>query len=151
SLIPPSERPPEDGLAGKGIPLGGLSQGHLIVDHGASFLTIRGDAALSTLFQVAFEGRPPQIEVREGTVHLRQRHGRRNTCGLPLAGALPWEIQIDGGPAHSPADLAALRLSGLRIAGGANEVTIRLPPPSGTIPARIDGGVHRLRIERPSA
>jgi AcrR family transcriptional regulator len=149
SLAPPSERAPTDGPAGPSAPLGALSQGRLIVDRGASYLTIRGNAALSTLFQVAFEGRPPQIEAQEGMVHLRQRHGRRNSCQLTLAGAIPWEIQIDGGAAHMTADLAALRLSALRIAGGANEVTVRLPPPSGTVPVRIDGGVHRIRIERP--
>jgi TetR/AcrR family tetracycline transcriptional repressor len=126
------------------------AQGRLVLERGAVNLTIRSDAALLTLYQLAFEGHPPAVETRDGTVRIRQQHGRRNSCDLTLAGAITWEIVIDGGAVRLSADLRALRLASLHVSGGVNQATMRLPHPSGTIPLRIDGGVNRLRVERPS-
>ncbi len=149
-------RPVETGLllqtgpSGGDAPLDAQAQGRLILERGAVNLAIRADAALRTLYHMTFEGRPPEVEVSEGTVRVRQRHGRGNSCDLTLAGAISWEIHIDGGAVRFAADLRALRLATLRIAGGVDRATIRLPQPAGTIPIRIDGGVHKLSVERPS-
>jgi AcrR family transcriptional regulator len=142
--------PPQAGPASSGAPLTALAHGRLVLERGAVNLTIRANAALPTLYQMMFEGSPPEVETHEGTVRIRQRHGRRSSCDLTLAGAISWEIDIDGGAVRLTADLRDLRLSSLRIAGGVNEAAVQLPQPSGTIPLRVDGGVHKLRIERPS-
>lgn len=149
----PSGPPPQAGTSSGDVPLialAHLAHGRLVLERGAVNLTIRADAALPTLYQMTSEGRPPEVETRDGTVRIRQRYGRRSSCDLTLAGAISWEISIDGGAVRLTADLRALRLASLHISGGVNQVMMQLPQPSGTIPVRIDGGVNKLRIERPS-
>ena len=123
-------------------------QGHLILERGAVNLTIRS-AALPTLYQVACEGHPPQIEVKEGALRMWQRHGRHSSCDLTLAAAVPWEMQVNGGALRLAADLRNLSLSSLRISGGVSQSTLLLPRASGIVSVRIEGGVNGLRIERP--
>jgi TetR/AcrR family transcriptional regulator, tetracycline repressor protein len=147
---PTPAHPPQPGVSGGATPLERLARGHLIVERGAVDLTIRADASLTTLYQLTCEGRPPEMEVREGTVRIRRAYGRRSSCDLTLAGSLMWEIDIEGGALRFTADLRHLRLASLRIAGGVDRTTLQLPQAAGTIPARIDGGAHKLRVERPS-
>lgn len=139
----------QSGPSADAAPLNPLVNGRLILEHGAANLTIRADASLPTLYQMTFEGRPPEVEARDGTVRIRQRHGRGTSCNLTLAGAITWEIHIHGGATRLAADLRALRLSSFQVSGGVNQAVVQLPQPSGTIPMRIDGDVHKVRIERP--
>jgi TetR/AcrR family tetracycline transcriptional repressor len=134
----------------EGASLSGIIQAHLLVERGAVNLTLRADAALPTLYQLSFEGRPPAIETHDGTVRLRQRHGRRESCDLTLAGTIPWEITIDGGAARLTADLRTLHLTSLRISGGVSQSRLHLPQPAGTVQLHISGGVSKLQIERPA-
>jgi AcrR family transcriptional regulator len=143
--------PPHAGLSSADDSLGALTYARLIVERGAVSLTIRADAALPTLFQMTFEGHPPEVVMHEGTVRIRQRHTRRSSCDLTLTGTLPWEIQVEGGASRLTADLRALRVSSLHVTGGVSQMRLQLPRPEGTIPVRIDGGVSKLRVERPSA
>jgi AcrR family transcriptional regulator len=145
-----SEAGPSGGAAPYALPLTGQAHGHLILERGAVNLAIRADPALQTLYRLTCDGRPPEVEAREGTLRIRQRHGRRDMCDLTLAGAISWEIHLDGGAVRVAADLRALRLATLHIAGGVDRATVRLPQPTGTVPLRIDGGVRQLGVERPS-
>ena len=146
-----SPRPPGAAPTPRGFtaPLGSLQHGRLLVEHGAANMTIRTGKALDSLYRVTFEGRAPEVEQREGTVWIRQRHGRSTSCMVALSPAIPWEIAIEGGTWRARADLTGLRLAALHIAGGAADTSLRLPSPAGTVPLRIDGGVRRLRVERP--
>jgi AcrR family transcriptional regulator len=141
--------PPGAGPPGGDTSLDALSDARLIVERGAVNLTLRADAALRTLFRMTFEGHPPAVEARHGTVRLRQRHGGRTACDLTLAGAVCWEIHLDGGASRFTADLRALQIVSLHITGGVSQTRMRLPQPVGTVPVRIDGGVSKLQVERP--
>lgn len=147
-----SPRPPGAGAPappGFTAPLGALRHGRLLVEHGAANMTIRTGKALDSLYGVTFEGRAPEVEQREGTLLIRQQHGRNTSCVVALSPAIPWEIAVEGGTWRMRADLSGLRLAALHISGGAADTSLRLPLPTGTAPVRIDGGVRRLRVERP--
>jgi AcrR family transcriptional regulator len=124
---------------------------HLILERGAGNLTIRADASLRTLYAVAFEGRPPEVESGADSVRVRLRHERRSTCVLSLSPATLWEIRIEGGARRLDADLQSLRLDSFTVSGGISRATVHLPLPAGTVPLRVLGGVDTLHIERPSS
>lgn len=69
---------------------------------------------------------------------------------IALNARLPWQISIQGGVAKLGADLRALRLSALVVSGGASEVAIELPPPAGVVAIRIAGGANRVTLRRPA-
>ena len=126
-------------------------QGRLILERGAVNLSIRS-AVLATLYEMTCDGHTPQVEAREGTtIRIWPRPGRHSSCELTLAAGVPWEVQFNGGVVRLAADLQNLSLTSLRISGGVKQAKLQLPPPSGTIPVRIDGGVNGLRIERSPA
>ncbi len=142
-------RSPQTSLSKSDVSRNTLAHGCLILERGATNFTVRGDSSLPTLYEMTFEGRPPEVEAQEGTVRVRQRHERRGSCDLKLAGAIGWEIQVDGGALRLAADLRDLSLSSLHISGGVSQAMLQLPKPVGAVPVRIDGGVNKLRIERP--
>jgi AcrR family transcriptional regulator len=123
---------------------------HLILERGAVNVTIRADASLRSLYAVAFEGRPPDVEASVDTLRVRLRHERRSTSVLSLSPATSWEIRIEGGALRLDADLQGLRLDSFAVSGGISRTTLRLPMPAGTVPLRVLGGVDTLHIERPS-
>jgi AcrR family transcriptional regulator len=133
--------------ASLGIP----ERARLIVERGAVNLAVRAGTALPALYEVAYKGRPPEVEANADTVRARLRHERRSSCALTLSSAAVWEIHIEGGAAQLDADLRGLPLGSLTIAGGVSRATLRLPPPSGNVPLRIEGGVSTLLVERPSS
>jgi AcrR family transcriptional regulator len=136
-------------LADLDAPLRISEHSHLIVERGAVNLTIRADTSLRTLYAVAYEGRPPDLEAGADTVRLRLRHERRASCVLTLSSATLWDIHIQGGASQLGADLRGLPLASITISGGVSRATLRLPVPSGTAPLRIEGDVDKLHVERP--
>ncbi|MDB5074597.1 MAG: Transcriptional regulator, MarR family [Chloroflexi bacterium] len=130
--------------------LGNLSSGQLLVRQGGMNLTVRSDASITDLYRLDSEGRPPEIQAREGTITFKQRHGRRESSTLTLNGAIPWEIEIQGGAHRVNVELPQGKLASLAISGGVSDCRLQLPAPVGPVPIRIDGGVSKLRFERPA-
>jgi len=64
--------------------------------------------------------------------------------------SLPWSLDVSGGASHATFDLASARVSDLSVSGGANNVTITLGPPSGTVSIDVSGGASSVTIHRPS-
>jgi hypothetical protein len=48
-----------------------------------------------------------------------------------------------------PSDLGGLRLESFEIDGGAGNVELSLPEPSGTVSIRVEGGANNLSVRRP--
>lgn len=133
-----------------GAPLhGDLTQARLVIERGGIDLTLRADSTLTTLYQMTFEGRSPEVETTDGAVRITRRHGPREALNLALAGDVRWEIVIDGGASRLAADLRGLRLASLEINGGVDQAALRLPQPTGTILLRISADTHRVVVERP--
>ena len=99
---------------------------------------------------------------RSGGARARRRPSpsRRSAASGPSTGAAnpatcrstrpcPWAVSLRGGMWQLRADLRGLRLESLEVTGGASDVEIWLPEPTGTVPVRIAGGASEVRIHRP--
>ena len=134
-------------------PRAGASRGRLEMLRGASRVQIAAGPE-ELLYRVRSEGGAPKVTVKDGRVGVEQvrslaRLFSRKTMHVELCPDIPWEVVLRGGLSNVVVDLRGLRVQSLEAAGGANEVTLRLPGPHGTISVRVDGGAHKLRIERP--
>jgi DNA-binding MarR family transcriptional regulator len=138
-------------------PLGDITAGRLTFTKGAASVVIRGDAADGELYRARFEGPAPEVRVEGGAVTIAQKRRfrpfdwRGRSCEVALSAAVPWAVSLRGGMWQLRADLRALRLESLEVAGGASDVEIWLPQPTGTVPVRLSGGASQVRIHRPAA
>jgi hypothetical protein len=106
------------------------------------------------LFWARFTGAKPRVRVVANTVDIETRGFRPVTWRLQSAqvalnASIPWKIEVQGGAWRFTADLRDLRLSRVTLEGGASNVNLRLPHPSGTVPIRIGGGANRVSVLRP--
>jgi hypothetical protein len=142
-------------------PLGEATRGRLEFTSGAANLVLRVEAETPDLFRAHFEGAVPDIEGQDGAVKIRYPHvwpldwfryalsSRRLAADVALNGAIPWRIEVRGGAARVGGDLSALRLDAFEIRGGASEIELTLPRPSGTIPIHVGGGASQVILHRP--
>jgi DNA-binding MarR family transcriptional regulator len=136
-------------------PLGSVTTGRLAFTHGAASVTIRGDAAEGELYRARFEGPAPEVAVQGGSVTIQQKRRfrpfdwRGRACEVSLNPAVPWSVSLRGGMWKLSADLRGLRLDALEVGGGASDVEIWLPEPTGTVPVRVSGGASKVTLHRP--
>jgi hypothetical protein len=136
------------------VPVDTLSAARLVFPAGASRLTLTSGAADGELLGARFDQQAPAIETTGSVITVRYprpfwRGARRYRGALALHDRVPWMIDVDGGAAHVDAQLAGVRLAGLRIGSGAAHVALDLPAPRGAIAIAIAGGAHDLRLRRP--
>jgi hypothetical protein len=122
-------------------PLGGATTGKLEIVHGATKVLLRTDGEMPELVRAHFEGPTPEVEAHSGTVTIRYPRfapgewlqlgflRNRHAADVVLNATIPWTVVIDG---------------------GASDVELRLPKPSGVVPIRISGGASKLTIHRPA-
>jgi hypothetical protein len=136
-------------------PLGSLRSRRLIFASGASWVTVRADLSMATLYRARFEDRTPRVGVEGGTVTIRQLclgwryYLRERFAEMALNAQVPWEIELRDGASRLTADLRGLELRSLEVRGGASRVEVTLPSPSGTVPVRVLGGASNVTIRRP--
>ena len=138
-------------------PLGSLESGRLVFANGAFRLNLRADSGMDDLYRATFEGTPPKVEVRDGTVTFRYSSGlgglfnwRSHPVEITLNAAVPWEVEVRRGAARTEADLTGLELTSFVLKGGISDLTLTLPEPSGVVPIRLSGGVSKVSIRRPA-
>jgi len=138
------------------VALGAAPAGRLEFASGAVHLTLRADAALDRMVRAGFAGSPPRASLEAETLSLRYpRIGlkvdwKKRSADVTLNASVPWEIDIRGGAVGIDADLRWVELLGFRIGGGASDVKISLPPPSGAVGVHIGGGASKVRLLRPA-
>lgn len=142
-------------------PLDRAASGHLIFARGASLVTLEA-APLDDLFRATFDGPVPQIDVRHGKVSIQFRRlslvewaryallWGQSAATFMLNRAIPWRIAARGGVSKLHANLSDLSLSEFSVHGGASEVALSLPHPSGVVPLRIVGGASNLAFRYPA-
>ena len=136
--------------------LNSVKSGRLVFANGASRLTLRAGSRMDDLYQARFEGTPPKIKVRDGTMTFRRSRRfqlfdpRRHAEEVTLNAAVPWEIEVRGGAARTEADLRGLELTSFVLKGGISDLTLTLPEPSGVVPIRLSGGAAKAGIRRPA-
>ena len=145
----------KDRPAQSSAPLGSASAGRLEFTKGAAMVGLKGDPALTDLYQASFVGPVPEITVTGGTVVVQQRRRfrpfdwRAQSADFTLSTAVPWDISLRGGMWKLAADLTALRVTSLEVTGGASDIEVRLPAPEGTVPVRVSGGASKVTLLRP--
>lgn len=88
--------------------------------------------------------------MEDGAVRVEYpRTWRRNSADIVLNAAVPWQVEVRGGASDIKADLSGLRLESFEIDGGASNVELTLPEPSGIVSIRIEGGANNLKVHRP--
>lgn len=136
-------------------PLAGLARGRLEFSSGAARVQLAAGAPEGELFRATFEGKPPKVTVREGTVQVAWKAfgpfgWGKSQARFALSAEVPWDVDARGGVARLDADLAGLRLASFAIRGGAHAVDVRLPAPRGTVLVRISGGASTVAFRRPA-
>jgi DNA-binding MarR family transcriptional regulator len=136
-------------------PLAGVRRGRLEFSAGAARLELDAAAPAGRLFQASFEGRPPRLAVRGGTITVAYPRfgpfgGRKGGATLSLSAGVPWEVEVRGGLARLDADLTGLALARLEVRGGCHGVRARLPAPRGTVTVRLTGGASEVALRRPA-
>lgn len=136
-------------------PLGSATTGRLEFVEGAYALTIHADVSTTDLYRASFEGTAPYVRVEDGTVRIEYPRDwisldwRRHSADIALNTALPWGVEVRGGASEIKADLSGLRLESFEVDGGAHNVELTLPEPSGTVSIRVEGGANSVSISRP--
>lgn len=135
-------------------PVGGLREAKLLFRSGAHELAVRGEQALTDLYNARFEGAVPQVRLRDGVVTVQYRGGlfdfRKRRADISLNTAVAWSLEIRGGASDVRGELEDVRVREIDVAGGASKLDLRLGRPSGEVPIRIVGGASNVRIVRPA-
>jgi hypothetical protein len=140
-------------------PLGRVEHGRLQVELAGSSVSVRGEN-IPDLYRGRVQyvsGHPPEVRVENGTVALRSGSGF-NLFGLrgaddariSLNKSITWDVEVGGGASRNTLELGSVQLTSLQLSGGAQQVEITLPRPTGTVPIRISGGASTITVHRPS-
>ena len=134
-------------------PLRGTATGHLRLSGGN--VTVRSGATGPELFRARFTGPQPKIRVAGNAVEIAYRGGRpviwrRQSAQVALNTSIPWNIGVPDGLFKSTLDLTGLKVTAVTVDGGASQVEIRLPRPSGMVPVRFLSGASIITVRRPN-
>ena len=134
-------------------PLRGTATGHLRLSGGN--VTVRSGATGPELFRARFTGPQPKIRVAGNAVEIAYRGvrpviWRRQSAQVALNTSIPWHIEVPDGLFKSTLDLAGLKVTAVTVDGGASQVEIRLPRPSGMVPVRFLSGASIITVRRPN-
>jgi DNA-binding MarR family transcriptional regulator len=134
--------------------LGEVGEGLLQFSNGAAELRIMGGESETQLYRASFEGPQPSVRVHDGSITFRYKHmglldWAKHAGTVGLARSIPWRIVLRGGVANSSLDARDLDLRELAVDGGASKLDFLLAEPRGTVQVCIEGGVNRVKIERP--
>jgi hypothetical protein len=129
----------------------------LCIEPRAAALTIAGDASLDDAYRVCWEGAAPRVREHDEVTEidytlpkrLRAASPRGGSLALALSPAVAWAIELRGGVSGLRADLRGLWVAAITITGGASDLVIDLPTPTGELPLRVEGGVSRATVRRP--
>ena len=97
--------------------------------------SVRGDTTMTDLLHARIEG-PTAVRERDGTVTLGSRHGAGAVEAegeITLNAGVPWRLRVRGGALRVAADLRAIALAELTVAGGAVELEVALGQPTEAI------------------
>jgi DNA-binding MarR family transcriptional regulator len=141
-------------------PLGTASQGRLVFMSGAAELAVRSEPLGEDLYRARFKGPEPWVRVKDGQVRVEYKRlsladwaktalgGGRTGAEISLNASIPWSVALHRGVSHVTARLGGMVLKELEIRGGASQVEVELPSPSGVVP---EGRPISRSVPSPSA
>ena len=137
-------------------PLDGAKAGQLYIPHGAAEFDLAVLTDADELFRAQLAGPDPKVDVDNGRVTISYPRfsvsyiiHRPQTSHMALNSHIPWRIEVGQGIKGLRGDLRELTFEGLDVNGGAVDVDLTLPEPSGNIAIRFKGGVKDVTLRRP--
>jgi hypothetical protein len=91
----------------------------------------------------------PFAELEEDGVRVRLARSGRNgnsSVDVVLNERIRWDLRLSGGIRRGTVDLGSGRIAGVDLRGGATRLDLVLPPPDGTLPVRMTGGINRFTV-----
>ncbi len=150
--VPPGDEPQRHVSAGA---LHGRTDAFLIVRDAASRVEVRLTELPGLLYRIstpADSGLAPAITGTHGRVGLGLRPtggDGPDTVEILLNRAVRWDLRLPAGAGEQHLDLSAGRLDRLELGSGTGLVSMRLPPPRGTVPIVVAGGVGEVAVATP--
>ncbi|AGZ44531.1 hypothetical protein AFR_31355 [Actinoplanes friuliensis DSM 7358] len=150
--MPASDEPQEHVLAGA---LHGRTGAFLIVRDSASRVEVRLADLPGLLYRIstpADSGLAPAVTGTQGRVRLGLRPtggDGPDTVEILLNRAVRWDIRLPAGAGEQHLDLADGRIRRLELGSGTGLVSMRLPPPRGTVGIKLAGGVGEIAVAMP--
>jgi hypothetical protein len=144
-------------------PLEGREQASLVLLDGAATVRVQATDLGDRLYRVATPEGGEQVpvvtvdgdEVRLELADTDGTDGTGDTDGngasavdVELSSAVRWHVRILGGVTDLVVNLAQAQASGVELGGGAASVDLTLPPPEGTMPVRMTGGVGQWSVHQ---
>jgi uncharacterized membrane protein len=138
----------------RSAPLASTGGGQLRFVRIGARVTLHADAGMPELFRARFVGAQPTVTVAGNAVDIeyrgvRWRKWRRQSADVALNASIPWRLEAREGVTNLTADLRGLHVNAVSIGGGAADLDLRLPRPSGTVPISIRGSAASVSIRRP--
>jgi uncharacterized membrane protein len=136
-------------------PIRGATTGRLRFPRGAASVNVSAGTAMRELFWASFTGARPTVNVAGNAVAITGSRSfnpviwRLQSGQIVLNDSIPWEIEAQGGAWRLTCDLRGLRLSRVKLEGGAVKVQLHLPHPSGHVPIQFAGGASDISVLRP--
>ncbi len=144
------------------IPLEGVEQAQLRVNHGIGRLVIEGEAGPGELLSGNFGGGVNRKVKVEGGI-MKARLKMAEQPGFPvfdwfntppewtfaLNPNIPIALDFNGGAGETRVDLSRTRVNDLRFDGGMGAIRVTLPAGAGLTRVHMDGGLGELRLYIP--
>jgi hypothetical protein len=134
------------------LDLGSAAQADVSINFGAGDLTI-GKAAPGRVVDGTFDGEVRYDAKPDGRVWLKLEplnwwgwNPRGYRWNVGLTDAVPLKLTLDGGAAHTNADLTDLKVTDLRVKTGASSTVIRLPRAAGMTTVRVNAGAASVKL-----
>lgn len=65
---------------------------------------------------------------------------------IVLTTTVRWTLRLDGGTQQTAVDLSGAKVEAVDLGGGASQIDLTLPAPTGLVPVRLTGGVDQFRV-----
>jgi hypothetical protein len=150
--MPASDGPQRHVQAGA---LHGRTGAFLIVRNAASRVEVRLVDLPGLLYRIstpADSGLAPAVSGTHGRVSVSLRPTGADgpdTVEILLNRSVRWDLRLPAGAGEQHLDLTGGRLSRLELGSGTGLVSMRLPPPRGTVPIIVAGGVGEVAVAIP--
>lgn len=154
---------PAGGTLDSSRPVGSLSRASLSLGFGGSNVKIHAEDLGDILYRahLVYSGRKPTISLDPATGELRIQQnssgldflfssGGPRSLDLAINSSLPWSLDVSGGAIHATFDLAPAKIKDVSVSGGANNLTLNLGRPAGTVSIDVRGGASSVTVHRPA-
>jgi hypothetical protein len=121
--------------------------GELFVDHGPDEMLVSGEFRGGVIRRLPAPGR---VELEQEGWHWPWGKDEWPRWQVGLTGAVPMDLQVEGGASKTVLDLRDLRLRSLAIKTGASETRVTLPQAAGMTTVRSESGAAAVFFDVPT-